>query len=49
MQELHMVTDLALWETKVTARALAQTMSTLVVQERHLWPNLAEMRDVDRL
>lgn len=42
MQELCSSTDFALWATKVTAQALGQTMSTLVVQERHLWLNLAE-------
>ncbi len=35
MQELRTATDLALRATKVTARSLGQTMSTLVVQE---WP-----------
>ncbi|KAK9961679.1 hypothetical protein ABG768_007088, partial [Culter alburnus] len=48
LQELRMATDLALRATKVTARALGQTMSTLVVQERHLWLDLPEMRDVDK-
>ncbi len=45
LQELRTATDLALRATKVTARALGQTMSTLVVQERHLWLTLADMRD----
>ncbi|KAL0163578.1 hypothetical protein M9458_039331, partial [Cirrhinus mrigala] len=40
MQELRAATDLALRATKV--------MSTLVVQERHLWLNLAQMADVDK-
>lgn len=35
--------------TKVTAQSLGQTMSTLVVQERHLWLNLAEIRDDDKV
>ncbi len=35
LQELRTATDLALRATKVTAWALGQTMSTLVVQERH--------------
>ncbi len=34
--------------TKVTARALGQTISTLVVQERHLWLTLADMRESDK-
>ncbi len=42
------MTDLALRATKVTARALGQTMSTLVVQERHLWLTLADMRESDK-
>ncbi len=33
---------------KVTAQALGQTMSTLVVQERHLWLTLADMRETDK-
>ncbi len=37
MQELRTATDLALRATKVTARSLGKAMSTMVVQERHLW------------
>ncbi len=48
LQELRTATDLALRVTKVTARALGQTMSTLVVQERHLWLTLADMRESDK-
>ncbi len=48
MQELCTATDLALRATKVTARALGQTMSTLVVQERHLWLTLADTRETDK-
>ena len=48
MQELRTATDFALRATKVTARSLGKAMSTLVVQERHLWLNLAEMRDMDK-
>ncbi len=48
LQELRTATDLALRATKVTARALGQTMSTLVVQERHLWLTLADMREADK-
>ncbi|CAM4271794.1 unnamed protein product [Leuciscus chuanchicus] len=46
--ELHAATDLALRVTKVTARSLGQVMSTCVVQERHLWLNLADMRETER-
>ncbi len=48
LQELCTATDLALRATKVTVRALGQTMSTLVVQERHLWLTLADMREADK-
>ncbi len=37
MQELRTSTDFALRATKVTARSLGKAMSTMVVQERHLW------------
>ncbi len=48
LQELRTATDLALRATKVTARALGQTMSTLVFQERHLWLTLADMKESDK-
>ncbi len=48
LQELRTATDLALRATEVMARALGQTMSTLVVQERHLWLTLADMRESDK-
>ncbi len=48
LQEMRTATDLALRVTKVTARALGQTMSTLVVQELHLWLTLADMREADK-
>ncbi len=48
MQELRSATDFALRATKVTARSLGKAMSTMVVQERHLWLNLAEMKEVDK-
>ncbi|XP_056096534.1 uncharacterized protein LOC130075794 [Rhinichthys klamathensis goyatoka] len=47
-RELRVATDLALRATKETARSVGQAMSTLVVQERHLWLNLADMRDTDK-
>ncbi len=34
---------------KITARAVGRAMSTLVVQERHLWLCLADMRDTDKV
>ncbi len=48
MQELRTATDFALRVTKVTARSLWKAMSTMVVQERHLWLNLVEMKNVDK-
>ncbi len=48
MQELRTATDFALRVTKVTAWSLGKAMSTMVVQERHLWHNLAEMKYVDK-
>ncbi len=47
--KLCAATDLALRATKVTARAVGRAMSTLVVQERHLWLCLADMRDTDKV
>ncbi len=48
MQELRTATDFALRATKVTARSLGKATSTTVVQERHLWLNLVEVKDVDK-
>ncbi|KAL0175185.1 hypothetical protein M9458_031153, partial [Cirrhinus mrigala] len=48
LHELRSATDYALRATKVTAQALGRVMSTMVVQERHLWLNLAEMRDAEK-
>ncbi len=48
MQELRTATDFAQRAMKVTARSLRKAMSTMVVQERNLWLNLAEMKDVDK-
>ncbi|KAL0198547.1 hypothetical protein M9458_007087, partial [Cirrhinus mrigala] len=45
LHELRSATDYAFRATKVTAQALGRAMSTMMVQERHLWLNLAEMRD----
>ncbi|KAL0152613.1 hypothetical protein M9458_052336 [Cirrhinus mrigala] len=49
MQELRTATDFALRATKVTAWSLGQVMSTTVVQERHLWLNLAQVADADKV
>ncbi len=49
LKELRTATDLALRATKVTARSLGRAMSTMVVQERHLWLCLADMRESDKM
>ncbi len=48
LSELHTTTDLALRATKVKARSLGRAMSTMVVQERHLWLCLADMKEADK-
>ncbi|KAI2645254.1 Gag-Pro-Pol polyprotein [Labeo rohita] len=48
LRELRSATDYAFRATKVTAQALGRAMSTLVVQECHLWLNLAEMKDAEK-
>ncbi len=48
LSELRTATDLALRATKVTAQSLGRAMSTMVVQERHLWLCLADMKEVDK-
>ncbi len=48
LSELRTATDLALRATKVTARSLGRAMSTMVVQELHLWLCLADMKEVDK-
>ncbi|KAL0175517.1 hypothetical protein M9458_027847, partial [Cirrhinus mrigala] len=49
LRERRSPTDYALQATKVTAQALDRAMSTLVAQERHLWLNLAEMKDAEKV
>ncbi len=48
LSELRTAMDLALRATKVTAWSLGRAMSTMVVQERHLWLSLADMKEVDK-
>ncbi|XDV28642.1 hypothetical protein PO909_031873 [Leuciscus waleckii] len=48
LQELRTATDVTLWATKVTARSLGRAVSTLVVQERHVWLTLADMKESDK-
>ncbi len=49
LRELRTATDLALRATKITARSLGLAMSTMVVQERHLWLCLADMKESDKM
>lgn len=46
---MRTATDLAPRAMKVTASSLGQVMSTFVVQECHLWLNLADIRESDRI
>ncbi len=49
LHELRAATDLALRATKVTAQSLGRAMSTLVVQERHLWLCLTDMKEQEKV
>ncbi len=49
LHELRAATDLALRATKVTAQSLGREMSTLVVQERHLWLGLTDMKEQEKV
>ncbi len=48
-KELCSATDLALCDTKMTAQAIGRSMASLVVLERHLWLNLTEIKEVDKV
>ncbi len=43
------VTDLALRTMKATAQAIGKTMASLVVLERHIWLNLTEIRNAEKM
>lgn len=47
--ELRTATDLALRATKATAQAISKAMTNLVVLECHLWLNLTEIRDAEKM
>ncbi len=49
LHELRAATDLALRATNVTAQSLGRAMSTLVVQERHLWLCLTDMKEQEKV
>ncbi len=48
-KKLHSATDLAQCATKMTAQAICRSMASLMVLERHLWLNLMEMKDADKV
>ncbi len=45
-KELHSATDLAL---HATAQAICRSMASLVVLERHMWLNLMEIKEADKV
>ncbi len=49
IRELSKTADLSLHATKETARAIGRSMAALVVAERHLWLNLSDIKDRDRV
>ncbi len=49
VNELRRATDLALRATKHTARAVGRSMAGSVAAERHLWLNLTEIREKDKV
>ncbi len=48
VNNLRAATDFALMATKRAAQAIGQTMGFMVVQQRHLWLTLADLKDADR-
>ncbi len=49
VKELRRATDLALRATKHTARAVGRSMAGSVTAERHLWLNLTEIREKEKV
>ncbi len=49
VKELRRATDLALRATKHTARAVGRSMAASVAAERHLWHNLTEIREKEKV
>ncbi len=47
--DLRRTADLALRNTKETARAIGRSMAALVAAERHLWLTLSDMKEKDRV
>ncbi len=48
LNDLRAATDFALMAMKRTAQAIGRTMGFMVVQQRHLWLTLADLKDADR-
>ncbi len=48
VNDLRAATDFALMATKRAAQAIGRAMGFMVVQQRHLWLTLADLRDADR-
>ncbi len=49
VKDLQRATDLALRATKHTARAVGRSMAASVATERHLWLNLTEIREKEKV
>ncbi len=49
VKELRRATDLALRATKHTARAVGRSMAASVAAERHLWLNLTEIHEREKV
>ncbi len=49
VKELRRATDLALRATNHTARAVGRSMAASVAAERHLWLNLTEIREKEKV
>ncbi len=49
VKELRRATDLALRATKHTARAVGRSMAASVAAKRHLWLNLTEIREREKV
>ncbi len=48
VSELRRTTDLALRATKQTAAAIGRSMAAMAATERHLWVNLADIREEEK-
>ncbi|KAL1259111.1 hypothetical protein QQF64_009688 [Cirrhinus molitorella] len=48
VKDLRTATDFALMATKRAAQAMGKAMGFMVVLQRHLWLNLADLKDADR-